>query len=729
MGRVSSRSYLVEQPRDPSRPWAPSPFNRLARTHALSVAGDAVFTTAMAGLVFFSVTNLSQARWRVAAALLFTIVPLSLAAPFIGPLIDRAQGGRKWMIFGLSLGRAFVCLLLVFDRDNQLLLYPEFTVVLVCSQGYVLARSALVPTTVRGDTELVEANSKLAAISGVSAVAGGLVAVIVLWTMSKTGSDLGPNVALAVAAVVYMASAIQAAQLPPVRVAAAPADVAETTELHSYSIRYGAVAISVSRVAVGFLTFMLAFHFKDLEETDSWGSKAGLIGSIVGAEIGFLVGAAVAPRIRKVMSEEQIIMVSLAVTVVAGLLTALMGDIPGAILLALAIGLTSNSAKQSFDAIIQRDAPDANRGRAFAKFETRFQLWWVVGALVPVVLTVPLHLGFLLIAVISAAGLAWYAVRLRRAAAEARRRPSPLDAEPVLVEPRPVSRSFIRGRRQTRNMGFAADDPTLIGSLPSGVGAAVTTPDPTIVAGVLDPAAVPSSVGPDGEPSVAAEGDPAARLRALDAPGGPFLIESPEYRAANTPPPGLFGPSDTPISAGLGGAPAGGLFALSDAEGERDPRGDRDGAVDHDPAAPHGDERSGDPAVPGAPMSVGAEQIGTAPAAAGGPILYDSEAWLAEDEFTGERPAAIVGGWDDTPTWRDPGPPSLVPPADPPAPLAPPPATTTTTTTITTDVVVPLAPAGVDGDQLTLVSPDGTYPEPVWRDAVTPPLPGFEPPN
>ena len=37
------------------------------------------------------------------------------------------------------------------------------------------------------------------------------------------------------------------------------------------------------------------------------------------------------------------------------------------------------SARLAFDSIVQRDAPDANRGRAFARFETRFQLGWVLG--------------------------------------------------------------------------------------------------------------------------------------------------------------------------------------------------------------------------------------------------------------------------------------------------------------------------------------------------------------
>ena len=54
-------------------------------------------------------------------------------------------------------------------------------------------------------------------------------------------------------------------------------------------------------------------------------------------------------------------------------------------------------AKQAFDSIVQRDAPDANRGRSFARFETRFQLVWVIGALIPIVVPIPAELGFVLI--------------------------------------------------------------------------------------------------------------------------------------------------------------------------------------------------------------------------------------------------------------------------------------------------------------------------------------------
>ena len=57
---------------------------------------------------------------------------------------------------------------------------------------------------------------------------------------------------------------------------------------------------------------------------------------------------------------------------------------------------------------MQHDAPDANRGRAFARFETRFQLGWVVAAAVPVVIPIPGWLGFAIVGAISAFAMVSY---------------------------------------------------------------------------------------------------------------------------------------------------------------------------------------------------------------------------------------------------------------------------------------------------------------------------------
>jgi hypothetical protein len=67
--------------------------------------------------------------------------------------------------------------------------------------------------------------------------------------------------------------------------------------------------------------------------------------------------------------------------------------------LALAVGVSANAGKLAFDSLVQRDAPDAAQGRAFARFESEFQLAWVAGALLPVALAIPERVGFFVMAV------------------------------------------------------------------------------------------------------------------------------------------------------------------------------------------------------------------------------------------------------------------------------------------------------------------------------------------
>ena len=67
--------------------------------------------------------------------------------------------------------------------------------------------------------------------------------------------------------------------------------------------------------------------------------------------------------------------------------------------LAAVLNLMAALGRLNFESIVQRDAPGANRGRAFAVFETRFQLAWAVGAFVAVALQVSGTIGFVMVAV------------------------------------------------------------------------------------------------------------------------------------------------------------------------------------------------------------------------------------------------------------------------------------------------------------------------------------------
>jgi CHASE2 domain-containing sensor protein len=85
----------------------------------------------------------------------------------------------------------------------------------------------------------------------------------------------------------------------------------------------------------------------------------------------------------------------------------------GQALLAGSVAMAAASGKQAFDAVVQRDAPDANRGRSFARFESRFQVIWVLGAAVPVLIAMPTRIGGAIVMAVAAAAATLFSYSLR----------------------------------------------------------------------------------------------------------------------------------------------------------------------------------------------------------------------------------------------------------------------------------------------------------------------------
>jgi hypothetical protein len=359
-----------------------SPFARLARAHAFAAAGDALVTIALANSLFFDLDP-NDARWKVFLYLALTMAPLAIVAPFIGPVLDRSHGGRRWMMVGAHGARGLVCFVMLNDLDSWLL-FPEAFTVLALGKAYGVARSAVVPTVVRTDAELVEANSKLQLLSGLAAPVAAVPAGI---AYALAGS---PGV-VGVAMVAYLVAMLAVLRVPATQVAEAPASPAETSELRSIGVLLASSAMALIRGIVGFVTFLMLF---DLREEPTW--HMGVVLGFTG--LGVLVGSVVAPALRRAMAEERMLLTVLAASVVAGLVTARFGGLGGSAGLAAVVAIVSTSGKLAFDSLVQRDAPDANRGRSFARFELRFQIAWVIGAILPVLLSIPLRVGFLVVA-------------------------------------------------------------------------------------------------------------------------------------------------------------------------------------------------------------------------------------------------------------------------------------------------------------------------------------------
>ncbi len=395
-------------------------FGRLAGAHVLAVAGDTLVTIALADSVFFTIPP-QAARGRVALYLLLTVAPFALLSPLIGPTLDRGTGRRRAVLVATAVSRLALCLG-VATRLDTLWLFPMAFALLVMSKAHIVAKSALVPSLVADERQLVAANARLAVLG----VVGGLAASLPGLAVLRIGPLGAPWVAR-LAGLAFAGSAVYGLRVPaPDRKPASrtsggddPATAPDVDRVPA-SIRVASGAMGALRGIAGFLTFVVAFAFRSASAS-SW--EFGLVLAVgMGST---LAGSAIAPRLRRSFGEERIIQGCLVVVGVAAVLAGRLDGWPGAALAAAVVGLALSAAKLAFDSIVQRDAPDAVRGRTFARFETHFQIAWVVGAAVPVVLPLSQDDGLGLVGL--GAVLTFFAYLGGLAAAAARARPVPRD--------------------------------------------------------------------------------------------------------------------------------------------------------------------------------------------------------------------------------------------------------------------------------------------------------------
>lgn len=426
-------------------------------------AGDAAMAVALADSVLFSL-DADAARSRVLLFLGISFVPFLFVAPLIGPAIDRMAGGRRLVIQIVTLVRVSLSIAMAFNADS-LLLFPLAFMAMVAQKTYAISKSAIVPTVVRSEAELVEANSKLGLISGLI----GAVAIVPAGILQKT---LGATATLLYAAVIFGVAFVAATRLPREAIATRDAGADEAVELHADRVVLASNAMMLLRAGVGFTFFHLFFWFRVQD--------AGLVW--FGLALGFaslltMTGNATAPHIRARIREETMLIASLVVVAVAGLGTAFLGGVVSGMLLAGSVNFAAAIGRLAFEAIVQRDAPDANRGRAFAQFETRFQLGWVAAGVIPVLLSMPGRLGFVIVGLAATAGAVSYFVGTKAVDA-GRALPRPL--APLLARLGLTRRPMRRPRQATARRGASRrGSPTRGTTRPNPRPDRAVRPDPT----------------------------------------------------------------------------------------------------------------------------------------------------------------------------------------------------------------------------------------------------------
>lgn len=364
-----------------------SPFVRLRRVHSLMVAGEAAMAIALADSLFLSISP-EAARTKVLLFLAVSMAPFAIVAPFVGPFIDRIRGGQRMVVILVGILRALVLVGMSQSLDS-LTLFPLAFAALILGKTYAISKSAIVPTLISNPDALVEANSKLGQIAGITGfVVAGPAALLQL---ISTQATLGLGV------LAYIFATVNAFRLPKVAIAEKPAEKLEIEELHLPVVLDAVNAMRVLRGCVGFMFFHLAFWLRREIAGTAWFALAVALSGLATLAANF-----VGPALRRRMREALMLFSALCAVAIAGVLAAWYNRVVGGIALAAMVNAAAAIGKLAFESTVQSNAPDANRGRMFSKFETQNQMAWVAGGLLPVIFSPSGGVGF---AVVGLAGI------------------------------------------------------------------------------------------------------------------------------------------------------------------------------------------------------------------------------------------------------------------------------------------------------------------------------------
>jgi len=393
---------------------------------AASSLGDAFVAVALAGTLFFS-ASVDQARTRVALALLITMAPFAVLAPFIGPMLDRVQQGRRFILAGTLLARGLLCwgMAGAVQHNDAVTLLPAAFGVLVLQKAFGVTRSAIAPRLLPAEITLVTANARSAlaslvastlgagAAAGIDVVAGGgqggaawvlrigtaaYLAAMVLGLRLPDGVDSprlaggdlpGEAVGHGPAAASHRAAAASPDGHGPA--ARRPRGPRGTVPLPQPSRRrwrfpqLGPIvgeamgANAALRAFSGFMIFFLAFllrtvHFGRVPDKVALGEMIGA--ATLGGFLGTAIGAGLKSR-----APQLIVFGMLGLTMVVTATSAALFGLWAALVVALMAALGQALVKLALDSIVQREIGEEIRSSTFAASETLHQLSWVAGGL------------------------------------------------------------------------------------------------------------------------------------------------------------------------------------------------------------------------------------------------------------------------------------------------------------------------------------------------------------
>lgn len=408
--------------------------SNLIELTAAGSLGDAFVAVALAGTLFFN-TSLEQARSAVAVYLLATFAPFAVLAPFVGPMLDRMQEGRRYILAGTLLMRGLLCWgMSAALHHDAVTLFPAAFGVLILQKAYNVTRAAVTPRLLPDQLSLVSANARSNLASIVASTLGVGLAAGIEWAT-------GAAWVLRVATVVYIAGTVLGIRLPETVDAAGtladlevtqperpvsdyrpaedhraagdhraggdhraagdhradgdhraagdprrtrsprPANRGGLRSLRSVgpvvgeAMRGNAALRAFSGFMLLFLAFLLrADHFGGLSHNATLGALAGAVA------VGGFIGTALGSRLRS-QRPHLIIFGMLAVATVVTAVSAWFFSLWSALAVAFVAATAQALVKLALDSTIQHEIGEHIRSSTFAVSETLNQLSWVIGGL------------------------------------------------------------------------------------------------------------------------------------------------------------------------------------------------------------------------------------------------------------------------------------------------------------------------------------------------------------
>ncbi|MEU4763508.1 MFS transporter [Actinosynnema sp. NPDC023794] len=370
----------------------------------LNYAADAAMAVALANTLFFSAAA-GESRGKVALYLLITVAPFALVAPVIGPALDRIQHGRRVALAASCVIRVFLSIAMALNFDNWGL-YPAALGSMVLSKSFTVLKAAITPRVLPREITLSKTNARMT-VFGLAA--GGVFGAVAAGFANLFGS---PG-ALWFTAALCLTNAYYCLRIPSwveVTEGEVPTSLRAKPQKPKRQPLGRTVVVALwangsIRMLTGFLMLFAAFVVRAQTEGDAL-MQVLLLGVIAAAAgVGSFLGNAVGARLH-FGAPDQVVIGCLTTALAAVVLAAVFPGLVTAAAVGLVGATASSLAKVSLDAVIQDDVPDESRASAFGRSETILQLGWVFGGALGVLLPTEYWIGFTVLAVLLAAGLA-----------------------------------------------------------------------------------------------------------------------------------------------------------------------------------------------------------------------------------------------------------------------------------------------------------------------------------